>query len=107
PILPIQDPVALSMAAPRAESIQAPLPQTAVGESRDSIWSEAPTAPDGRIAKEPLELLAVCLFPGSQEEMRRLDHSNIRTVRATSPAFIARNASLTSSSRPRRVIISS
>jgi len=33
--------------------------------------------------------------------------SNIRTVRATSPAFIARKASLTSSRRPRRVIISS
>jgi len=33
--------------------------------------------------------------------------SNISTVRATSPAFIARNASFTSSSRPRRVIISS
>src|SRR5271168_1806251 len=32
---------------------------------------------------------------------------NIRTVRATSPAFIARNASLTSSSLPRRLIISS
>jgi hypothetical protein len=34
-------------------------------------------------------------------------YSNIRTVRATSPAFIARNASLTSSSLPRRVIMSS
>ena len=33
--------------------------------------------------------------------------SNIKTLRATSPAFIARNASLMSSSRPRRVIISS
>ena len=34
-------------------------------------------------------------------------HSNIRTVRATSPAFIARKASLTSSSLPRRLIMSS
>lgn len=33
--------------------------------------------------------------------------SNISTLRATSPACIARNASFTSSSRPRRVIISS
>ncbi len=34
-------------------------------------------------------------------------YSNIRTERATSPAFIARNASFTSSSFIRRVIISS
>ena len=34
-------------------------------------------------------------------------YSNISTVRATSPAFIARKASFTSSRRPRRVIISS
>jgi hypothetical protein len=33
--------------------------------------------------------------------------SKVRTVRATSPAFIARNASLMSPSVPRRVIISS
>jgi len=33
--------------------------------------------------------------------------SNVSTVRATSPAFIARKASLMSSSRPRRVTISS
>ena len=33
--------------------------------------------------------------------------SNISTVRATSPAFIARNASLTSVSRPRWLTISS
>ena len=32
---------------------------------------------------------------------------NIKTVRATSPAFMARKASFTSSRRPRRVIISS
>jgi membrane-bound lytic murein transglycosylase D len=37
----------------------------------------------------------------------RSAQSNIRTVRATSPAFIARKASLTSSSLPRRVTISS
>ena len=36
-----------------------------------------------------------------------LRQSNISTVRATSPAFIARNASLTSSSLPRRLTISS
>jgi CHAT domain-containing protein len=34
-------------------------------------------------------------------------NQNIRTVRATSPAFIARNASLISSRRPRRLIIES
>jgi hypothetical protein len=33
--------------------------------------------------------------------------SKVSTVRATSPAFIARNASLMSPSRPRRVTISS
>jgi len=38
---------------------------------------------------------------------RPLAQSNIRTVRATSPAFIARKASLRSSRRPRRVTISS
>ena len=37
----------------------------------------------------------------------RAAQSNISTVRATSPAFIARKASLTSSSLPRRVTISS
>jgi len=37
----------------------------------------------------------------------RAHQSNISTVRATSPAFIARNASFTSSSLPRRLTISS
>ncbi len=47
----------------------------------------------------------VLALTGSQRE--RASQSNISTVRATSPAFIARNASFTSSSLPRRVIISS
>jgi hypothetical protein len=37
----------------------------------------------------------------------RCGYSNINTVRATSPAFIARKASFTSSSLPRRLIMSS
>ena len=38
---------------------------------------------------------------------RSQPYSSIKTVRATSPAFMARNASLTSSSLPRRVIMAS
>jgi len=37
----------------------------------------------------------------------RNDYSNMSTVRATSPDFIARNASFTSSSLPRLLIMSS
>ena len=42
-------------------------------------------------------LSRVCLWAGGPP-----NYSNISTVRATSPAFIARNASFTSSSLPRR-----
>jgi plasmid stabilization system protein ParE len=44
---------------------------------------------------------------GEGHSLADRDQSNVRTVRATSPAFMARNASLMSSSRPRRVTISS
>ena len=45
--------------------------------------------------------------PGPSPLLRESPQSNVKTVRATSPAFIARNASLMSSRRPRRLTISS
>ena len=56
-----------------------------------------------------LRLARACRDCGdaSRPEIAAFTQSNISTVRATSPAFMARNASFTSLSRLRRVIISS
>ena len=69
---------------------------------------ERQRAPSGFPRGQPMNGAEAAQPPFGRTVGRPPSHqSNISTVRATSPAFMARKASLTSSSRPRRVIISS